>query len=68
MTKIIELTDEFVDHIVAQELKDIYTRNIGSSDGDDLEILDACEKLLMYILPANEARSWIIENRYPQND
>jgi hypothetical protein len=68
MTKIIELTDEFVDHIVAQELKDIYTRNIGSSDGDDLEILDACEKLLMYILPASEARSWIIENRYPQND
>jgi hypothetical protein len=68
MTKFIELTDEFVDHIVVNELKDIFLRNIQSTDSSDLEILDACEKLLMYILPSREARSWIIENRYPEND
>lgn len=68
MTKFVELTEEFIDKIVADELKDIFLRNIGSGENDDLEILDACEKLLMYILPSREARSWIIENRYPEND
>jgi hypothetical protein len=65
--RVIELTDDFVDHIVANELKDIIERNVGSSAGDDLEIVDACEKLLMYILPAREARDWIIKTRYPEN-
>ena len=68
MTKFIELTEEFVDKIVADELKDIFLRNIGSDDMHDLQIVDACEKLLMYILPSNAARSWIIESRYPEND
>lgn len=65
--RVIELTDEFVDHIVVNELKDIFERNICSSAGDDLEIAYACEKLLMYILPAQEARTWIIQTRYPEN-
>jgi hypothetical protein len=68
MTKFIELTDEFVDHIVANELKDIYVRNLDSADDEDLVIQDACEKLLMYILPPREARAWIIATRYPDPD
>jgi hypothetical protein len=62
----IELNDEFVDQIVATELKDIFLRNVDSDDEHDESIVAACEELLMYILPYDDARKWIIENRYSE--
>jgi hypothetical protein len=59
----IELNDEFVDHIVVTELKDIFLRNVNSDD-HDRSIVIACEELLMYILPRREALDWITANRY----
>lgn len=55
----IELTDEFVDHILVTEIKDIFLRNVNSIDDHDILVTDAAAKLLKYTMPYQEAIDWI---------
>jgi len=62
----IELTDEFIEHIVITELKSTYEMNLNMYDDEggtpmdpDDNILDAVETLLKYFMPYTEAMKYI---------
>ena len=68
--KTIELTDEFVEHIVITELQDMYERNLvedrdegGFPLGHNEELLKAIEVVLQYVMPFREAKEYIDSKR-----
>lgn len=61
----IQLTYDMVDHIMIEELKDIYSRNFipNTDEGGypmdvDDEVLNAVDVLLAYIMPSSEYEEW----------
>lgn len=65
-TRTIELTDEFIEHIVISELKLTYEMNLipdtdegGNSIDPDGDLLDAVETLLKYFMPYREAVEYL---------
>lgn len=65
-TRTIELTDEFIDHIVINELKLTYEMNLipdrdesGDTIDPDGDLLDAVETLLKYFMPYREAVEYL---------
>lgn len=62
----IELTDEFIEHIVIEELKWAYETNLvpdsdegGDPIDSDGDLLEAIETLLKYFMPYREAVEYI---------
>ena len=64
-THTFKLTYDMVDHIMIEELKDIYNRNkvVNRDEGgwpldEDEEVLNAVDVLLAYIMSPSEYEEW----------
>lgn len=71
-THTIQLTYDMVDHIMIEELKGIYKRNLipNTDEGGwpldvDEEVLNAVDVLLAYIMPPSEYEEWKNGTRTP---